>query len=241
MTLSLPPHTGGDRLSEIRLLIADREPSVRNLIKHHISTEGFTTDEAADGIAALKLFRRNDYDMIILDTSLPELDGRHVCRQIRKVSEVPIIIISEQRSEQERLAGFALGADDYLTKPFSPLELLAKIKVFLHRSSALLRSAHQKLACQGLYVDTSARTVYVDERPVQLTPKEYQLLVYLMQNPNKALTRDMLLDEVWGYDFYGSDRTVDTHIKTLRENLKPYQHYIVTVWGLGYKFEANKD
>ena len=223
-------------MDEIRLLIADNDSSVRSAVKKRILAEGFSCDEAPDGIAALKLFRRKDYHLIIIDPELPELDGRNVCRQIRKVSDVPIILVASQNREEDRLSGFALGADDYLAKPFSLPELIARIKVFLHRSGGMSKSPPSKLSFGGLFIDTVSRCVYIDDRIVQLTPKEYDLLLFLSQNPNKAFSRDMLLNEVWGFDFIGSDRTVDTHIKTLRDNIKPYEQYIATVWGYGYKF-----
>ncbi|MHB1314555.1 MAG: response regulator transcription factor [Christensenellales bacterium] len=223
-------------MDDIRLLIIDNESSVRSIIREKAVSEGFNCDEAADGIAALKLFRRNDYNLILLDTDLPQLDGRNVCRQIRKVSDVPIIIVTARSNEEDRLAGFELGADDYVEKPFSSSELMARIKVFLHRSSGLKRTLPRKISFSGFFIDPVSRTVYLDDKVIQLTPKEYDLIFFLSQNPNKAFSRDTLLNEVWGYDFIGSDRTVDTHIKTLRENIKPYDSYIVTVWGFGYKF-----
>lgn len=225
-------------MSDVRLLIVDGESTVRSNIKNHIIAEGFSADEAADGIAALKLFRRNEYNIIILDTVLEELDGRNVCRQIRKVSDVPIIIISSRSEEEDKLTCFELGVDDYIAKPFSYLELMARVRVFLRRSSGRECIPSRKITFNELHIDTISRTVYIGDTITQLTPKEYELLVFLSQNPNKAFSRDVLLNEVWGHDFFGSDRTVDTHIKTLRERIKPYQHYIATVWGYGYKFEV---
>lgn len=220
----------------IRLLIVDNESSVRSTIKEKAAKEGYSCDEATDGIAALKLFRRYDYHIIILDTDLPQLDGRNVCRQIRKVSDVPIIIVTARSKEEDRLTGFELGADDYVLKPFFPSELMARVKVFLHRSGGLSKTLPGKISFSGLFIDTVSRSVHVDDKVVQLTPKEYDLLFFLSQNPNRAFPRDTLLNEVWGFDFAGSDRTVDTHIKTLRESIKPYDSYIITVWGFGYKF-----
>lgn len=223
-------------MNDIRLLIADQDSAVRSAIKKMATAQGYLFDEAADGIAALKLFRRHDYNIIILDTDLPELDGRNVCRQIRKVSDAPILIVSAKCGEQDKLNAFELGVDDYIAKPFSAPELLARIKVFLYRSGGLNRVTPAKITFSGLFIDTISRAVYIDDGAVQLTPKEYDLLFFLSQNPNKAFSRETLLNEVWGYDFTGSDRTVDTHIKTLRENIKPYDTFIVTVWGFGYKF-----
>lgn len=225
-------------MDDIRLLLIDSDSSVRGVIRKRAAEEGYCCDEAADGIAAIKLFRRNDYNIVILDTELPELDGGSVCRQIRKMSDVPIIILSSRKTEADKLSGFELGADDYMDKPFSVSELMARIRVFLHRGGSMNKALRGKLSFGGLFIDSVSRTVYVDDRMIQLTPKEYDLLIFLSRNPNQAFSREMLLNEVWGYDFAGSDRTVDTHIKTLRESIKPYDGYIMTVWGFGYKFVA---
>lgn len=223
-------------MSDIRLLIVDKDESARNLLKKLAETLGYAYDAATDGIMAIKLFRRFDYHLVIMDTDLPMLDGWNVCRQLRKVSDVPIIIVSAQSGESDKLLAFELGADDYLTKPFSPLELSARVKVFIYRTRGIKQTALAKLSFSGLLIDTISRTVYVDESTIKLTPKEYDLLYFLSQNPNKAYSRESLLNEVWGYEFAGSDRTVDTHIRALRENIRPYDRYIVTVWGFGYKF-----
>ena len=223
-------------MDSIRLLIIDKDEVTRITIKRMAAVLRYSYDEAADGIAALKLFRRHDYDIIIMDPDLPELDGKNVCRQIRKVSDVPILITCVKCSEEDKLSAFELGADDYIVKPFFPQELFSRIRVFLHRTGTLARSMPTKMAFGGLLIDTRSRVVYVDDRIVQLTPKEYNLLFFLSQNPNKAFSRETLLNEVWGHDFIGSDRTVDTHVRTLRENIKPYDSSIATVWGFGYKF-----
>lgn len=228
-------------MENILLLIADHDSTVRSLIKARALAEGYQCDEAADGIAAIKAFRRHDYGLILLDAQLPELDGRNVCRQIRKASDVPILLLSTRGAEADRLEGFDLGADDYVVKPFSLPELMARIKVFLHRSAGLRRAIPSKISYDGLGIDTISRCVFVDDRPIQLSPKEYDLLFFLSQNPNKAFSREALLNEVWGYDFVGTDRTVDTHIKTLRENIRPYDQCIATVWGFGYKFVLPED
>lgn len=222
--------------SDIRLLIVDPSSIVRAEIRQLAVSQGYSFDEAADGIAALKLFRRNDYNLIVMDPDLPELDGGNVCRQIRKVSEVPVLFISARTAEQDRLCAFEVGADDFILKPFYPRELLARIKVFLYRTGSKTKCVSDKITFNGLFINTVSREVMVDDRPVQLTPKEYDLLFFLSQNPNKAYSREALLNEVWGYCFTGSDRTIDSHIRTLREIIRPYDGYIVTVWGFGYKF-----
>ncbi|NLT15895.1 MAG: response regulator transcription factor [Clostridiales bacterium] len=223
-------------MSDIRLLIADKDDSVRSQLKKLADNACYFYDSAIDGIMAIKLFRRHDYHLILMDTELPMLDGWNVCRQIRKVSEVPIIIVSANTAERDKLLAFELGADDYVCKPFSPSELLARIRVHLYRAQGIKSAAPSKISFSGLLIDTISRAVCVDDTVVKLTPKEYELLYFLSQNPNKAYSRESLLNEVWGYEFTGSDRTVDTHIKMLRENIKPYDSYIVTVWGFGYKF-----
>jgi DNA-binding response OmpR family regulator len=224
------------RLNGIRLLIVDKDGIARNTMKSMAQAAGYAYDEAADGITAIKLFRRHDYHVIILDIELPELDGLNVCRQIRKVSDVPILVVSEKDGETDRLCAFETGVDDFVKKPFSPNELMARIKVFLYRTGGVQRAVPAKITFNGLFIDTISRCVYIEDSAVSLTPKEYDLLYFLSQNPNKAFSREMLLSEVWGQDFVGTDRTIDTHIKTLRENIRPYDNYIVTVWGFGYKF-----
>lgn len=221
-------------MNDIRLLIIDKDETARNQIKKLAESAGYTYDVAVDGINAIKLFRRRDYNLIVMDTDLPLLDGWNACRQIRKMSDIPIIIVSAQTSESDKLLAFDSGADDYLCKPFSSRELAARIRVFINRSRG--SSVQTKIGCDGLFLNTTSHTVFVDNNTVKLTPKEYDLLYFLISNPNKAFSRDMLLNEVWGYEFTGSDRTVDTHIKALRENIKPYDSCIVTVWGFGYKF-----
>ncbi len=223
-------------MNDIRLLIVDKDDCTRNQVKKLAENACYSFDAATDGIMAIKLFRRQDYQMIILDTDLPTLDGWNVCRQIRKVSDVPIIITSVNTGERDKLLAFELGADDYLCKPFSVPELLARIKVHLYRARGIKCASPAKITMNGLLIDTISHTVCVDDTAIKLTPKEYDLLFFLSQNPNKAYSRESLLNEVWGYEFSGSDRTVDTHIKTLRENIKPYDSCIVTVWGFGYKF-----
>ncbi|NLB36191.1 MAG: response regulator transcription factor [Clostridiales bacterium] len=225
-------------MDSIRLLVVDIDKNIRSAISSKIMAKGYLCDEAADGIAALKLFRRNDYNLVILDARLPELNGKIVCRQIRKVSDIPLIIIGEDGSEEDIVSFYETGADDYLPKPVSVPILMRKAEVLLRRCGELERRGPRKISFGGLYINTVSRAVYVDDRQVNLTPKEYALLSFLSQNPNKAFSRDMLLNEVWGIDYDGMDRTVDSHIKTLRVNIHPYENYIETVWGFGYKFNA---
>jgi|AGTN01.2.fsa_nt_gi Response regulators consisting of a CheY-like receiver domain and a winged-helix DNA-binding domain len=225
-------------MEDVRLLVADPKAEVRASIKTYTSLENYVADEAPDGITALKLLRRNDYHAVIMDTMLPELDAWHVCRQIRKTAATPIIMISERDNEDEKLSFFDIGVDDFVRKPFSGKELMARVRVMLRHSVFLGSLAPRRLIFGGLCIDSVSRTVYIDGDTILLTPKEYSLLHYLAQNPDKALSREIILNEVWGEDFFGTDRTVDTHIKTLRENIKPYQRYIETVWGYGYIFKT---
>lgn len=225
-------------MKQIRLLIVDPAAEIRAAIKNHAALENFLSDEAADGITALKLFRRNDYNIIIMDANLLELDAWHVCQQIRKSSNAPIIMLSNQSSEDEKLSFYQIGIDDFVEKPFSYKELIARIQVMLRHSKQKEDYTPRRLIFDGLCIDSASRTVYIDGQSVVLTRKEYKLLLFLAKNPNRAMTRDTILDEVWGEDFFGTDRTVDSHIKTLRENIKPYHYFIDTVWGYGYMFKT---
>lgn len=223
-----------------RILVVDDEDMMRNLITEYLAFEYYEWDEAEDGTKALELLKKNTYDVIILDVMMPKVDGWSVCREVRRQSMVPIIMLTARGEEYDRLFGFELGVDDYMVKPFSPKELMARLKVILRRSSDSLNagSAQERIIFEGLNIDISSRNVTVDGQTVKLTPKEYELLIYLVSNPNRAFSRQQILNGVWGYDYYGDDRTVDTHVKMLRESLKEYRKYIITVWGMGYKFET---
>lgn len=221
----------GDK--KMKLLIVDDEKLIRNVIKEYASLEGFEIDEAYDGLNAIDMVKNNDYDLIIMDIMMPKCDGYKAVEEIKKMKNIPFIMLSARNEEYDKLYGFNLGIDDYMTKPFSPKELMARIKAVTKR----LSGNSPKYVFEGLTIDDSAHEVYIDNERVDLTPKEYELLKYLIQNKNIALSRESLLDKVWGYDFYGDDRTIDTHIKTLRNNLKEYRKFIVTVRGMGYKFE----
>lgn len=224
-------------VSDTRLLIADTDAAVRGIIRISAQEEGWSFDEAGDGITALKLLRRNTFQIAILDYDLAELDGKIVCRQIRKSSGIPVIFLSSHGGETERLTGLAAGGNDYMIKPFYPRELVARIKSLL---TLYGHAPEQKrtLVCGKISIDLLSHKAIVENRQLALTPKEYDLLLFFCQNPSKAYSRDALLNLVWGEDFYGSDRTVDTHIKSLRGKISPYHYYIVTIWGMGYKFET---
>lgn len=223
-----------------RILIVDDEELIRDVIKEYISVEGYITDEAEDGLQALELFNKNNYALVILDVMMPKMDGWVVGREIRKTSQVPIIMLTARGEEYDKLFGFDIGVDDYIVKPFSPKELLARIKAIIRRSNTLngSKSNSDSISLEGLMIEFDSRNVYVDGKSVNLTPKEYELLSFFVHNQNKVFSRDQLLNSVWGYDFIGDDRTVDTHVKMLRESIGTYRKFIVTVWGTGYKFEA---
>lgn len=223
---------------ENRILLADDEERIRDIIREYTSLEGFELVEATNGIEAAELLRQGEYSLIILDVMMPLRDGWSVCREIRKTSQVPVIMLTARGEEYDKLFGFELGVDDYIVKPFSPKELLARIKAVLRRSRKDAGAAQEdRAAFEGLVIEFSSRNVYVNGDRVSLTPKEFELLKYLVHNLNRVLSREQLLNAVWGYDFTGDDRTVDTHVKMLRESLGEYRKFIVTVWGTGYKFE----
>lgn len=223
----------------INLLIVDDEPGIRDLIKEYIYDDAFEVDEASDGIEALNMFKKKSYNLIILDVMMPKMDGWSVCREIRKTSRVPIIMLTARGEEYDKLFGFELGVDDYVVKPFSPKELLARMKAVLSRSMPdSSKQQTNQIVLDELIINFDGRSVDLSGERLNLTPKEYDLLKFFVENQNKVFTRDQLLNLVWGYDFMGDDRTVDTHVKMLRESLRQYRKWIVTVWGVGYKFEV---
>lgn len=218
-----------------RILIVDDEAKIREVVKEYATLNGYDVMEAADGLEALELMDSNPIDLVILDIMMPTLDGYEVCKRIKAKSNIPVIMLSARGEEYDKLFGFELGVDDYVVKPFSPKELMARVKVVLERGK---NPNKHKYTFDGLEIDEQGRSVKVDGNLVSLTPKELDLLLYMVHNENIALSREKLLSEVWDYDYYGDDRTVDTHIKMLRHNLGPYRDYIVTVRGMGYKFET---
>jgi len=221
-----------------KLLIVDDEINIRKVIKEYGEFNGYQVDESADGMDAVSLCKNNDYDLIIMDIMMPRLDGFSACKEIRKTKSTPIIMLSARGEEYDKLFGFELGIDDYMVKPFSPKELMARINAILTRHSSGAQTGNEALVFDGLVIDIIARVVSVDGQRIELTPKEYELLFYMALNKNIALSRDKLLSDIWGYDFFGDDRTIDTHIKNLRNNLGKYRDFIVTLRGVGYKFEV---
>ncbi len=220
-----------------KLLIVDDEAKIREVIKEYAEFEGFEALEASDGMEAVKMLKSQDFDLVIMDVMMPRLDGFSAVKEIRKSKNIPVIMLSARTEEYDKLFGFELGADDYVVKPFSPKELMARVNAVLKRKDVTVSGVVDKIEFEGLTVDYVGRNVFVDGKKAVLTPKEYDLLCYFIKNVGVALSRGRLLKEVWDYDYYGDDRTVDTHVKMLRSNLGAYRKFIVTLRGVGYKFE----
>ncbi|MBR6102004.1 MAG: response regulator transcription factor [Ruminococcus sp.] len=220
-----------------RMLVVDDEMRIRMIIKEYAEWSGFEVVEAEDGMDAVSKVKLQDFDIIVMDIMMPKLDGYSACKEIRKLKQIPVIMLSARGEEYDKLFGFELGVDDYVVKPFSPKELMARVKAVLNRAKPAQQNTEEVITYQGLVINFTAREVTIDGQKASMTPKEYDLLFYLVRNMNIALSREKLLEEVWGFDFYGDDRTVDTHIKMLRNSLGPYRNLIVTLRGMGYKFE----
>ncbi len=226
------------------ILVVDDEVRIRTIIKKYAEFEGHTVSEAGNGMDAVLMCRTNTYDLIIMDIMMPELDGFSACREIRKTCQTPIIMLSARGEEYDRINGFEVGIDDYVMKPFSPKELMLRVGAIMKRvrksdkeETGGRRNEIVELDGGGLRADLTARLVYIDGERIDMSPKEYDLFFYLLTNRNIALSREKLICEVWGYDFYGDARTLDTHIKLLRRSLGRYSSYIVTLRGVGYRFE----
>lgn len=225
-----------------KILVVDDEDKIREVLREYAEFEGYEVTEAKDGMEAVRICREKDFDVIVMDVMMPKLDGFSACKEIRKFKSTPFLMLSARGEEYDKLFGFEIGVDDYVVKPFSPKEVMARIHVIINRNSRQKPEENQKerIELDGLTIDMAGRNVYVDGVKAEMTPKEYDLLFYLVRNQNLALTRDKLLNDVWGYEFFGDDRTVDTHIKMLRNSLGKYRDYIVTLRGLGYKFEVEE-
>lgn len=221
-----------------RILVVDDEEKIREVIREYGEFEGHTIIEANNGMEAVNICKTENFDIIIMDVMMPKLDGFSAVKEIKKIKDIPVLMLSARGEEYDKLFGFELGIDDYVVKPFSPKEVMARIKVIISRAKGK-ENRNENLIFKGLEIDFQGRNVYVDKQKINLTPKEYELLCYMARNRNIALSREKLLNEIWGYDFFGDDRTVDTHIKMLRSSLGIYRDFIVTVRGLGYKFEYN--
>lgn len=220
-----------------RILIVDDEANIRDLIKKYAKFENYEVDEATNGMEAIEKVDSNQYDIIIMDVMMPELDGFSAIKEIRKKYDIPTIVLSARGEEYDRLHGFDLGIDDYVVKPFSPKELLMRVSAILARYNSKGTKNNNLWQYKDLKIDDNARIVYVNNNRIEMTPKEYNLLMYLINNENKVVTREQLLSQIWGYDFFGDDRTLDTHMKLLRKKLGEYGQCIVTLRGVGYRFE----
>lgn len=218
----------------MKILIVDDEELIREVIKEYANLENFIVDEAENGLAALEKITKNDYDIIILDIMMPKMDGFTFFKKMKEIKNIPTIVLSARSDEYDKLTGFDLGIDDYVTKPFSPKELIARIKAVSRRNN----QEFEKFIYEDLIVDFKGHTVTINNKELKLTPKEYDILVYFIENKNIAISREQLLTKIWGYDYFGEDRTIDTHIKMLRNNLGKYRDLIVTVRGVGYKFNV---
>lgn len=223
-----------------RILVVDDEAKIRLLIRKYAEFEGHVVTEAENGMEAVNLCRQDPdrFDIIIMDVMMPELDGFSAVAEIRKIASPAVIMLSARGEEYDKIHGFELGVDDYVVKPFSPKELMMRVNAVMNRVNRTGGQRREIFRAEGLEVDFTARTIKVDGARVDLSPKEYDLLFYLVNNRGIALTREMLITNVWGYDFYGDDRTLDTHIKLLRRSLGPYSKFIVTLRGVGYRFET---
>ena len=220
-----------------KILIVDDEDKIRAVIKEYALFNEYETDEAEDGMQAVDKCSRNDYDLIIMDIMMPKLDGFTAVKQIKKYKDIPVIMLSARGEEYDKLHGFELGIDDYVVKPFSPKELMARCAAVLARKGGTKKDAEEVLKSGGIVVNIPARTLEIDGETVDITMKEFEILSFLMKNKNIAISRERMLSDIWGYDFYGDDRTIDTHIKNLRSRLGKYRDKISTVRGVGYKFE----
>ncbi|MEW6696284.1 MAG: response regulator transcription factor [Bacillota bacterium] len=227
-------------MSQLRVLVVDDEDKIRQVIGIYLTNEGYLVEEAVDGEEALRKFRDQSWDFIVLDVMMPKLDGVTVCQEIRKVSKVPIIMLTAKNDEVDRILGLEFGADDYMGKPFSPRELVARIKAVLRRIGTGEKKEEHLLKFPGLRIDLITREVLVKEKALTLTPKEFELLTLLARSAGRSYSREQLLEMVWGFDYYGDVRTVDTHINRLRDKLRAAggESFVKTVWGVGYKFEV---
>lgn len=222
----------------MKILVVDDEANIRNVIKEYAKFEGYDVEEASNGMQAVEICKEKDFDIIIMDVMMPKLDGFSAIKEIKKTKNIPVLMLSARGEEYDKLFGFEIGIDDYVVKPFSPKEVMARVAAITSRSNkSKTEEKEDKYIYKGLEIDMLGRVVMVDGMKKELTPKEYDLLVYLVRNKNIALSREKILNEVWGYDFFGEDRTVDTHVKMLRNSIGKYRDKIITIRGMGYKFE----
>lgn len=226
-------------MDRLKVLVVDDESRMRKLVKDFLEREGFRVLEAGDGMEAMEVFyENNDITLVILDVMMPKMDGWQVCREIRQTSKVPIIMLTARSDERDELQGFELGVDEYISKPFSPKILVARVSAILRRTNALF--AEEQIGAGGIVIDKAAHMVTIDGNPVDLSYKEFELLAYFVENQGIALSREKILNSVWNYDYFGDARTIDTHVKKLRSKMGEKGDYIKTIWGMGYKFEVSE-
>lgn len=225
-----------------KILICDDEPGLRLVLKRYAIFEGHEVTESGNGMEAVELCRENSFDIIIMDIMIPELDGFSAVKEIKKTSDTPVLMLSAKGEEYDKILGFELGVDDYVVKPFSSKEIMLRINAILRRAAkkpaAVQDGSHVIYEKEGFTADLTAYKVFIDGVQSDLDPKEYDLLFFLIRNKNIAVPREKILNEVWGFDYYGDDRTLDTHMKLLRKSLGPYAHFITTLRGLGYRFDG---
>lgn len=226
-------------MERLKILIVDDESRMRKLVKDFLERDGFTVLEAGDGLEAMDVFYDNkDIALLILDVMMPKMDGWQVCREVRQVSQVPIIMLTARADEKDELQGFDLGVDEYIAKPFSPKILVARVEAILRRTNVLF--SEESIDAGGIVIDKTAHLVTIDNQPIELSYKEFELLSYFVENQGIALSREKILNNVWNYDYFGDARTIDTHVKKLRSKLGDQGNYIKTIWGMGYKFEVEE-
>ncbi len=225
-------------MDRLKILVVDDESRMRKLVKDFLEREGFRVLEAGDGMEAMEIFyENNDITLLILDVMMPKMDGWQVCREVRQSSKVPIIMLTARSDERDELQGFELGVDEYISKPFSPKILVARVEAILRRTNALF--AEEQISAGGIVIDKAAHMVTIDGKPIDLSYKEFELLAYFVENQGLALSREKILNSVWNYDYFGDARTIDTHVKKLRSKMGEKGDYIKTIWGMGYKFEVS--
>ena len=226
-------------MPDINILVVDDEKEIADLIEIYLVSDGYKVFKAENAEAGLNILDKQDIHLVLLDIMMPGMNGLEMCRKIRETNNIPIIMLSAKSTDLDKILGLGTGADDYVVKPFSPRELMMRVKVVISRNNKKdVRDGHEIFQAEGLVVDFTGRTVTVDGKRVEMSPKEYELLFYLVRNRNIALDREKLITEVWGYDYYGDDRTLDTHIKLLRSSLGEYRKFLVTLRGVGYRFET---
>ena len=227
-------------MEQINILVVDDEKEIADLVEIYLVSDGYKVFKANNAKEGLEILDQEDIHLVLLDIMMPGMDGLEMCRKIRETNNIPIIMLSAKSTDLDKILGLGTGADDYVVKPFSPRELVARVKVVLARTMPKTQEGGESFVFGDLVIDTASHSVKIAGEEAPLTPKEFDLLVFLVSNKGLALSREKILQKVWNYDYYGEDRTVDTHVKMLRSHLGKYRDNIVTVWGIGYKFEVKR-